>query len=166
MAVALTINWEGRSAKDFARVFAVAASVNDFSEVFEEIAQDIISPSIKQNFEVGGRPPWRPLADSTIQRKSAEGVPNPAKILVHSGAMETAATDHYNYQITKDEMRAAPWGIHYWGYHQVGDGVPKRVIMMLQAADRSAINRAFANFFRQFMVIDKVTGARSFTSGP
>ena len=77
-----------------------------------------------------------------------------------------AATDHTNYAVTASELRAAPFGIPYWGYHQSGEGLPKRVIMMLQSADRTQITRVFANFIRTVLVFDpRSPDARPFTGG-
>ncbi|KKN23769.1 hypothetical protein LCGC14_0901610 [marine sediment metagenome] len=166
MPIALDISWQGRSASDFSRVFAAAARVRSFKPVLKEIASEVIGPSIEKDFSVGGRPPWVPLAQSTVRKKSRQGAASPSKILVHSGAMAQAASDHRKYKINRDTLRAAPFKIRYWGYHQVGDGVPQRVIMMLQAADRSEITRIFANYIRTFMVFDpRKAGGRQFTGG-
>ncbi len=166
MPVALDISWSGRSAADFSRVFAVAAQVDNFKPALQDIASEVIGPSIQKDFDVGGRPPWTPLAQSTIRKKSRQGAASPSKILVHSGALEKAASDHKKYTINRDTLRAWPFGNRYWGFHQVGDGVPQRVIMMLQAADRSDITRLFANYIRTFMVFDpRKAGGRQFTGG-
>lgn len=160
------MSWAGREASDFSRVFKAAAVIDSFQPVLQEIAEDIIAPSIQANFDAGGRPAWRALSPVTIERKSRTGARSPEKILVHSGAMEQRATDPDNYKISDQELRAAPYGIPYWGYHQVGEGVPRRVIMMLQAADRTRITRAFANYIRMFMVFDpRKRGGRQFTGG-
>lgn len=166
MPIALDISWPGRSASDFSRVFATAAAISNFQPVLKDIGSDVISPSIKKDFDTGGRPSWLPLADATIKKKSRQGAASPSKILVHSGALEKAASDASKYKVSSTELRAAPFGIRYWGYHQVGDGVPQRVIMMLQAADRSKITRLFANYIRQFMVFDpRKAGGRQFVGG-
>lgn len=166
LMISLDISWAGRAASDYSRVFKAAAFIDNFKPVLEQIGSGVIAPSIKENFESGGRPPWLPLAESTIAKKSRQGAKDPTKILVHTGAMEQAATDPTNYQITNEELKSGPIGILYWGYHQVGDGVPKRVIMMLQAADRSAITRLLANYIRTFMTFNpRLEGARPFTGG-
>lgn len=160
--VQLDISWAGRSAADYARVFATTAAISDFSEVLRDIGQEVVAPSIKTNFDQGGRPGWEPLAEATVAKKSRQGVSNPSKILVHTGALESAATTPSNYQVTKEMLRAAPFGAAYWIYHQEGTShVPQRVIMMLQAADRSKVTRLFADFIRKHMVFQGV-GARPF----
>lgn len=165
MAISLDISWEGRSAADFSRVFAIAAAVDNFEPPLKEIGSDVIAPSVAKNFDAGGRPAWLPLAESTVQRKSRAGVANPSKILVHSGAMEAAATDPSNYRVSASELKAAPFGVRYWGFHQAGDGVPKRIIMMLQASDRTQVMRIFSNYVRTFMNFNPRTGGRVFTGG-
>lgn len=165
--IELDISWAGRDAADFSRVFKVAAEIDNFAPALKKVATDVIAPSIKANFDAGGRPPWAPLSPVTIEKKAALGYRYPSKILVATGAMQEAATDPDNYRITSDELRAAPYGIEYWGFHQVGTPMmPQRIIMMLQATDRTAINRIMADYFRSFMVFDpRKPGGRQFTGG-
>ena len=167
MAVAITIGWIGRSAADFARVFDVAASFDDFSPVLKDIGEQVVSPSVSENFETGGRPRWAPLAPSTIARKEAAGAMEPGRILVHTGRMREAATNADRYTVNKSMLKAYPKRGPYWVYHQKGGPrLPQRVIMMLQLADRTKINTMFANFVRTKMVFDpRVAGARQFTGG-
>ena len=155
MAVELTISWIGRSAADFSRVFKVAANVNDFKPALKQIAQEVIAPSTTENFGAGGRPSWVPLAPFTIAKKGH------SKILIDSGALQQAATDPSQYTVSREALWAWPSGVDYWKFHQTGDGVPKRVIMMMQAADRTAIMRIFADYMRTFLVFDpRKPGAR------
>jgi phage gpG-like protein len=163
MAVELQIEWEGRSAADFARQFKVAANVTNFKPALLAIGKTVISPSVRKNFEAGGRPQWLPLAPSTIERKARAGAPDPSKVLVHSGRMASAAADSSAYQVTKDKLVAAPFATRYWVYHQRGQGVPQRIMMSLQAADRTKINTIFAQYLRQFM--DFSPTGRPFTGG-
>jgi phage gpG-like protein len=161
MAIEVNISWDGRSAKDYSRVFAVAATIDDFRPAFEEVASEVISPSIQHNFDSGGRPRWEPLSEDTLRRKNMMGYRDPSKILVATGAMEQAATNPTNYIITKDELRAAPFGIEYWGYHQMGTTrMPQRVIMMLQAADRTKITKILADYFRQYLLFTPTATSR------
>ncbi len=162
MGVQLDISWEGRSAKDYSRFFVTAAAIDDFREPLEDVAQDVIAPSIAANFDAGGRPSWTPLAESTVAKKSSMGVSNPGKILFHTGALEEAATNPSNYQVSKSELVAAPFGVDYWIHHQTGtEHVPQRVIMKLQAQDRTAITRIMANWIRTHMIFDpRLPGAR------
>ncbi len=162
MAVSLHISWEGRSAADFSRVYAAAASIDTFRPVLAAIGSEVIAPSVSQNFAAGGRPRWADLSEATIAAKRARGNANPTKVLVASGAMAKAAANSAGYKVTKDELRAAPFGIDYWVYHQSGTtNMPQRVIMMLQAADRTAIFAMFAAYMRGFMDL----GSRQFTGG-
>ena len=167
MGVELTIDWIGRSAADYARIFHAAANVNDFKEPLTEIAREVISPSVASNFASGGRPTWAALSPVTVERKSAAGVPNPSRVLVHSGMMMRRSDNYSEYKITRSELRAAPFATPYWKYHQTGTPrMPQRTIMMLQMADRAAITRIFANFLRGFITFDpRVAGARQFTGG-
>lgn len=165
MAIALDMKWVGRSAADFSRQFDVAANVSDFRPVFQEIASEVVAPTVAENFKAGGRPRWAPLSESRRERKATLGLSS--RVLVATGKMEQLATEASNYRITRSELKAAPFGVPYWGYHQVGTNkMPYRVIMMLQAADRTKINSMFADYMRQFMTFDpRQPGARQFTGG-
>lgn len=166
MGIQLSLEWEGRTAQDFARVFATAASFTSFRPVLSLIAEKVVAPSIAANFAAGGRPKWAQLADSTVRRKTAAGYANPGQPLVASGAMKAAASDVKGYFLTDDTLVAGPFSTTYWTYHQRGDGLPQRVIMMLQSADRTKINTLFANYIRTVMVFDpRLPGARQFTGG-
>ena len=158
--IELQIGWEGRSALDFSRVYATTAAIDDFRPVLAQIASGVIGPSVATNFVSGGRPGWNELAASTLAAKAVKG--QSSRILVADGALERAAGNAANYKITKDELRAAPFGIDYWVYHQSGTPrMPQRVIMMLQAEDRTAIFALFAAYMRTFIDF----GARQFTGG-
>ena len=166
MAVEMVVGWAGRPAADFARQFQIGATIKNFEPAFKIIAKTVIAPSIQQNFESGGRPSWTPLAASTILKKSAAGASDPAKILVHTGAMAKAAANHKAYKISKDKLVAAPFATRQWVYHQRGTGhVPQRVIMSLQAADRTKVNTIMSAYFRQFVDFNPAVGGRQFTGG-
>ena len=166
MPIELQIEWAGRSASDFARQFQIAATVTNFKPALQIIAHTVVAPSVLKNFEAGGRPQWAPLVTTTVDKKSRMGVSDPSKVLVHSGAMRTAATNSKSYKITKDKLTAAPFATRYWIYHQKGTGhVPQRVIMNLQAADRTKVNTIFAGYIRQFIDFNPATGGRVFTGG-
>jgi phage gpG-like protein len=167
MGVALTISWQGRSAHDFARVFHTTAGISDFSPVLKDIGREVVSPSVAQNFESEGRPAWAPLSPVTIARKQAAGAPRPSAILFHTGKMYEAATNHERYTVNRSMLKAYPKRGPYWIYHQKGGPrLPQRVIMMLQAEDRTKINNMFADFIRTHMVFNpRLAGARQFTGG-
>ena len=161
MAVEVSFSWIGRDPADFARVYRTAANIKNFKPVLKKIGAEVIAPSIAANFGAGGRPSWARLADSTKMKKAALG--QSSKILVASGAMKRTAIDSSKYKVSRNSLTAKP-GPRYWKYHQTGTPkMPQRVIMMLQAKDRTAINKQFANYFRSFMVFDpSKPGGRQF----
>ena len=161
MAVEVSLTWVGRDAADFARVYRVAANIRSFKPVLKEIGEKVVAPSIAENFKAGGRPKWAPLADSTKRKKASRG--QSSRILVATGAMERTAKSPSRYKVSRNALSAAP-GPRYWKHHQTGTPqMPQRVIMMLQAQDRTAINRKFADYFRSFMTFDPgKPGARQF----
>lgn len=79
----------------------------------------VVVPSIRTNFAVGGRPPWEPLADYTVQvRGSAE------PILFRSGRLREAATSWQIWDVgrTSATIREFPPDAWYGVIHQAGIG--------------------------------------------
>lgn len=63
-----------------------------------EMAAEVFSQEMVENFEAEGRPPWEPLKDSTIKRKAAEGVGH-KPILQRSGALFGSVAEASNWII-------------------------------------------------------------------
>ena len=165
MAVAVDISWVGRDASDFARLYRVGANIRNFKPVLKDIGDEIVGPSIAKNFLAGGRPTWAPLSPETTRTKRAKG--HSDRILVATGAMEQAASNSARYSVDRNSLEAWPRGIPYWEFHQTGtQRMPQRVIMLLQQADRTAINRLFANYFRTFMTFSPGKAGVRYFRGP
>jgi phage virion morphogenesis protein len=111
--------------------------------VFGEIAVT----SVKENFEVGGRPPWKPLSPVTLElrRTSRKGtrsgrVATSTKILFVTGALSNIA-----YKVFPDrvELGTHPAARAYAAIHQYGGlagrnrkvRIPARPYMVLQDED-------------------------------
>ena len=54
--------------KDFQDLAHDLASTRNLRSAFEDIRDEVMIPSIRKNFEVGGRPRWEPLSLATFQR--------------------------------------------------------------------------------------------------
>lgn len=65
--------------------------IRSFRVPLERSVRQVLAPSLRQNFEEGGRPPWIPLSDITIQEKARKGAKEPSKILVRSGKLAKKA---------------------------------------------------------------------------
>src|SRR4051812_5701346 len=67
-----------------------ALSFRSFKEPLKRSIQEVVAPSLQQNFDVGGRPtPWIPLAETTLERRSKRGYGS--KPLKRSGRLQRTA---------------------------------------------------------------------------
>lgn len=147
------------------RIDTLGLNIKSFREPLKRSIQQVIAPSFRKNFEVGGRPdPWEPLSDVTIDiRGSAE------PILVRSGTLKKTM-QQFNIW-TVDTKKAAlldlPAKIQYGKIHQAGYGrrgsgqakaaaIPPRPFAMIQDEDYEAIDRVFERWFLERMAM---TGA-------
>lgn len=132
--------------KFFRDIGAVQAAIellerdlNDFREPLQISLELVIIPSIRKNFQVGGRPKWQPLSEPYRSYR----LPRP--ILVQTGALRAAATTIANWRVDHDSAEmigvdSAP----YAGYHQTGTRImPARPFAMYQPEDVDQIAQIF-----------------------
>jgi phage gpG-like protein len=106
----------GIVARDMDRL---ALAIEDLKVPLARSIMQVVIPSIRTNFAVGGRPTWEPLADYTIEvRGSAEPV------LFRSGRLRDAATSWQIWDVGKTSatIREFPPGAWYGVLHQAGIG--------------------------------------------
>jgi phage gpG-like protein len=72
----------------------------------------VIVDSIQTNFEVGGRPPWKPLKPSTIARKKR----HPDKILIETERLKDSIT----HEVTSPTTVVVGTNVVYAPVHQFG----------------------------------------------
>lgn len=112
---------------------------NDFSEPLAAALELVILPSIKKNFEVGGRPSWQQLSmPYRIYR-----LPKP--ILIQSGALlkATQAIGNWRVGLNSVELTGID-SVPYAAYHQGGTRrMPARPYVMYQPEDIDQITQIF-----------------------
>jgi len=99
------------------RIDRFGIDIRSMREPLKRSVQQVMIPSIRKNFTVGGRPAWEPLAASTIkQRKSAW------PILVRTGRLRRGVTTLKVWSIgqTTATIRDLPERIWYGKVHQGG----------------------------------------------
>lgn len=137
-------------------------NIKSFREPLKRSIQQVMIPSIRQNFDSGGRPAWEPLLSNTIANKGGDDRP-----LIRSGALRR--TMGYMNIWTIDSEKAMitdlPDRIWYGKVHQAGLGgtaegfddevtkkrvnlgddgaIPARPFVVLQREDADAIDRVF-----------------------
>lgn len=97
-----------------------AMDIRSFREPLKRSVQQVMIPSFKQNFTVGGRPErWQGLSKSTITRRGSTG-----PILVRSGKLRRGVTTLNIWSITPSAatIRDLPSRIWYGKVHQAGFG--------------------------------------------
>lgn len=120
--------------------FAKAAvEVSDFHVPLSRAITTVVAPSIAENFAVGGRPGWTPLADGTLRQKT-----NP-RILIESGTLAAEASNPDNWGIDREEAQMyLPEDAYYGEFHMSGTAfMPARDFATLQDTDEDAIAVVF-----------------------
>lgn len=118
----VAIGWEfkpsiGIVARD---VDNLGLAITSMKEPLTRAVKNVMIPSVRQNFQVGGRPPWEPLAPYTVQERGGSAWP----ILQRTGALKKAATSFKIWTITDSAatVRNLPDDVWYGKLHQEGIG--------------------------------------------
>lgn len=122
----------------------IEARLTDFSEPLKVALTDIILPSVAENFARQGRPPWQPLALSTVISRGYKTGP----ILYRTGKLYNAATDPTNWTVTRDMLALTNISskVKYAGVHQMGApraNIPARPYVEYQPQDIEDITVLF-----------------------
>jgi phage gpG-like protein len=110
-------------------------------ELLESAVREVAIPSIAANFQAGGRPSWKELADSTLERRERADLDS--RPLIASGAGRAEALDRDRWTITRTEAAYhAPPGPIRFHQHGADDGhFPARPFVRLQPEDERALDR-------------------------
>lgn len=127
-----------------------ARNLEDFRIPLGRSVRQVMSPSFVKNFDLGGRPPWEPLADFTIEMRREQGFGS-GPVLVRSGALKAAAGSPNIWSINEKAaiIQGLPANVWYGMVHQEGAGGLKWLIakhgaekatQMLDASIRHAMH--------------------------
>lgn len=91
--------------------------IRSFREPLKRSVQQVMIPSFRENFIVGGRPSWEPLAVETVRKRGATG-----PILIRSGKLKRGVTTLSIWTITDKAatIKDLPPRIWYGKVHQGG----------------------------------------------
>lgn len=132
--------------------------VGDLKVPLRNAARTVVRPSIRLNFEVGGRPPWEPLSEYTIDQKKGNSRP-----LIRTGHLRDVASSWQIWTFTENSatIRSLPssaWygNVHQKGHRKMGAGakstgtygigyvnIPARPFITLQKSDEEKIVKIF-----------------------
>lgn len=95
-----------------------AIDIRSFREPLKRSIQQVMIPSFRENFAVGGRPAWDPLTENTIRKRGFSAWP----ILVRSGKLRRGVTTLKIWTITpaSASIKDLPDRIWYGKVHQAG----------------------------------------------
>lgn len=145
----ISIDWHPDPLVLTAQFYSAATVFNDFRDPLNRAVEEIIAPSIGMNFNVGGRPAWVPLADSTLLRDSYDGSERQG-ILWKTGTLKEIAESVRPWSIDNDTafLVAGNLGDAWYGIvHQGGSQwIPARPWAVLQPEDEEAIEELIGNW--------------------
>lgn len=139
------------------------------SEPLTEAVKKVMQPSIRQNFNMGGRPEkWAPLSEDTIRARRGD-----SRILVDTGDLRFVASAFFIWTITDSSatVRDLPEFVWYGKVHQAGSkkagkgasniseglgyvNIPARPFILFQPEDAKKIEDIFADWVARRAVVD------------
>lgn len=112
-----------------ARIGKLGVDIRSFREPLKRSIQQVVIPSIRKNFEAGGRPEsWERLSDFTLLRREKEGVGGDSP-LVRTGKLKKVMSYYNIWTVTSTmailaDLPPQVWygGIQQAGYEGTGGG--------------------------------------------
>lgn len=120
------------------KVDKLGADIRSFREPLHKAVKQIVIPSIRRNFDSGGRPPWEPLADWTVKHKGH------ARILYKTGSLRRVMGQINVWTIDREKAMITdlPDKVWYGKVHQAGAtfAIPRSS----GSVDQAAIDKALS----------------------
>jgi phage virion morphogenesis protein len=130
---------------------AASREMQDFSKPLRRSVYEVIAPSIRQNFDAGGRPAWEPLSEATAAMRGASG-----PILDRTGALKESASSPGLWEISQTDALLPGLPIWYGYIHQEGfegsgraHAIPARPFVMYQEEDVVKIEEIFMTWLAE-----------------
>jgi phage gpG-like protein len=128
------------------RIDKLGLDIRSFKVPLKRCVKDVIIPSIRKNFDAGGRPSWAPYSEVTVAMHEDLKEAMSSGMLVKSGKLRATMGFQNIWTITKDEAYLAdiPANVWYGKLHQSGGlNLPARPFVMLQPGDAEDIVNVF-----------------------
>lgn len=105
-----------------ARINTLGTKVSSFEDPLRRAIREVVIPSIQTNFDVGGRPPWPPLSEGTIEVRQRMGRGSGSGTLVLTGALKGAMGEEGIWNVTDDTatLPGFPSSVWYGIIHNTG----------------------------------------------
>jgi phage gpG-like protein len=106
------------------RINKFGMNIKSFREPLKRSIQQVIIPSIRRNFDEGGRPAWVPLADATIDLRMSLHGSSGGGPLVRSGELRRTMSQFNIWDVNDQRAILAhlPSKVWYGAIHQAGYG--------------------------------------------
>jgi phage gpG-like protein len=137
---------------------ALGVDIRSFREPLKRSVQKVIIPSIRKNFDSGGRPSWAPYAESTLEFHKMLGEAVSDAMMVKTGKLKQTMGYFNIWSVDKEkaELRDLPQRVWYGKVHQSGYGgragkgiIPARPFVMLQPDDEEKIVKVFDEWLEE-----------------
>lgn len=125
----------------------LSQKLSSYEVPFTRSVREVLAPSIKQNFNDGGRPAWADLKDSTVRRKGHN------RPLIRGGKgskrLSWRASAFVRWSFKSNTVEYEMPDVPYFRYQQIGfdhvggTHVPARPFAMIQPVDRDRVERIF-----------------------
>ena len=128
---------------------SLGLDIRSFREPLKRAVQGVLAGSFQYNFDVGGRPGWEPLAESTVKQKHDLGYP--PDILIRTRKLRRVAGQLNIWTLTREEAYVTQLpGAEYGEFHQSGTKfMPAREFMVIQMNDEVEIEQIFETWLIQ-----------------
>lgn len=144
--IALTFDWIPEPSIMAAGLESIGYNIRSFREPLQRSVREVLAPSLRENFDTGGRPAWEPLAPGTIRQKRGND-----QILVRSGLLRRVAGQLNIWSIDRESATLGSLPRAQYGmYHQYGtDDMPERPWAVIQESDADAIELIFEEWLEE-----------------
>lgn len=142
---ALSFDWIPEPAIFAAGLESIGYRIRSFREPLERSVRQVMSPSLRENFDAGGRPPWQELDWKTLAQKAGEG------ILIRTGLLARVAGQFNIWQVSQESATLGSLPRASYGMiHQYGSGhIPARPWAVIQEEDVDAIQDIFEKWLEE-----------------
>lgn len=149
------------------KIDKLGLDIRSFREPLRRSVKEVMIPSIRTNFEQGGRPEWEPLTDFTVKKKGGDARPliRTGSLMRMMGYINIWSIDSEKAMITDLPQNVWYGKVHQAGnattksysvknvstgksttFTETGEGIPARPFVVLQNEDVDAIDRVFSDW--------------------
>jgi phage gpG-like protein len=143
-----------------AEMEGLALGMRRFKEPLSRAVVKVLAPSIAENFAVGGKPPWRPLAQGTLDVRDLIAHVG-SQPLVLTGRLQSIASSPAIWEVGDDyaQVHGLP-GAEYGGIHQLGaeatgNGatIPARPFIDIQEEDADKVELIIDEWIAGLLIV-------------